>query len=306
VTTRLNRVSPYLLLTLTMLFWSGNVVLARAMRAELPPIALAFWRWTIAFCVLAPFAWREAVAAWPIIRQHWKILLVLGTLATGGYNSLAYLGLQYTTATNAVLINCATPAVIALIAAAARHEHLARHQWAGIVVSAAGVLYIVMRGEVAALAKLQLNLGDAWIVASVLAWAVYSILLKLRPAGIGTTPLLLILIVLGFPLLIPLYAGELQAGRNITLTPGSLAALAYVGVVPSVIAYLFWNQGVARVGPTRAGLFMNLMPVFGALLSIAFLGERLQGFQLLGIGLIFSGIYLTTRGRPVHRPALRE
>ena len=90
MTTRLNRVSPYLLLTLTMLFWSGNVVLARAMRAELPPIALAFWRWTIAFCVLAPFAWREAVAAWPIIRQHWKILLVLGTLSTGGYSDRAH------------------------------------------------------------------------------------------------------------------------------------------------------------------------------------------------------------------------
>ena len=289
------RVSPYLLLALTTLFWAGNWVVGRAIRHDVPPLALAFWRWAIAAVLLLPFAWNHVVRQRSLILANIPILILLAVLGTGLYNALAYWGLQYTTATNGVLLNSATPILIIAISAIFFGERLSLRQNLGVLVSLVGVLAIVSGGKLAALTALTLNVGDFWVLASVAAWALYTVCLRWRPDGLDPLAFLCTLTLIGLVPILPFYLWELSTGRHIVWRGTSLLAFAYVSVFPALLGYIFWNRGVAAVGANRAGLFMHLMPVFGTLLSVIFLGERPQLFQIVGIGLIFTGIYMTAR-----------
>jgi drug/metabolite transporter (DMT)-like permease len=287
--------NPYLLLTLTALFWSGNMVLGRGIRADVPPLALAFWRWLIAFLLVLPLALPHLREQWPLLKKGWKPVLLLGLLGVGGYNTFAYIALQYTVATNAVLLNSFIPVATMAISWAFLGKHLSRPQAIGVAVSLLGALTIVARGDVAVLAHLNLNLGDIWMLGAVAVWAVYTVGLAWRPTGVHPMLLLAAFTAVGLAALFPAYIWEIAQGRSINVHLGSLASLAYVGIFPSFIGYIFYNRGVAEVGANKASLFIHLMPVFGTLLSIAFLGETPQGFHLAGIALILAGIALTTR-----------
>jgi len=289
------RISPYLLLSLTALFWAGNWVIGRAIHSDVPPIALAFWRWFIASVVLLPFAWAHIVREWSIIRANWRILTLLAILGTGLYNALAYWGLQYTTATNGVLLNSATPIMIITLSALVFGERLSIRQYIGVITSLIGVLAVITHGELQALTTLTLNVGDFWVLASDLVWAVYTICLRWRPTNLNPLSFLWTLMIIGLLPMFPVYLWEISTGRHVTFNTASMLSLGYVGIFPALLGYIFWNRGVAAVGANRASLFIHLMPVFGALLSFIFLGEEPQLFQIIGIGLIFTGIYLTTR-----------
>lgn len=287
--------NPYLLLTLTALFWSGNMVLGRGIRADVPPLALAFWRWAIAFVLVLPLALPHLRSQWPLLRQGWKAVLTLGLIGVGGYNTFAYIALQYTSATNAVLLNSFIPIVTIAISWAFLGRHLSRPQATGVAISLCGVLTIVARGNLHVLAHLNLNLGDAWMLLAVVVWAIYTVGLAWRPAGVHPMLMLGALIAVGLAALLPAYLWEMAQGRHINVYLGSLAALAYVGIFPSFLGYIFYNRGVAEVGASKASLFIHLMPVFGTLLSAAFLGEIPLWYHYLGIILIFTGIWLTMR-----------
>jgi drug/metabolite transporter (DMT)-like permease len=287
--------NPYLLLTLTALFWSGNMVLGRGIRADVPPLALAFWRWLIAFLLVLPLALPHLREQWPLLKKGWKPVLLLGLLGVGGYNTFAYIALQYTVATNAVLLNSFIPVATMAISWAFLGKHLSRPQAIGVAVSLLGALTIVARGDVAVLAHLNLNLGDIWMLGAVAVWAVYTVGLAWRPTGVHPMLLLAAFTAVGLAALFPAYIWEIAQGRSINVHLGSLASLAYVGIFPSFIGYIFYNRGVAEVGANKASLFIHLMPVFGTLLSAVFLGEVPQWYHYLGIGLIFSGIWLTMR-----------
>ncbi len=288
--------NPYLLLTLTVLFWSGNMVVGRGIRADIPPLTLAFWRWAIAFILVLPLAWPHLRTQWPALSRGWKPLLVLGLLGVGGYNTFAYIALQYTTATNAALLNSFVPIATIAISWAFLGKHLTRLQALGVGISLAGAMTIVSRGEIQVLTNLNLNIGDLWMLLAVLDWALYTVALAWRPAGVHPMLMLAATTLIGLGVLAPAYAWELTVqGRSMNLHHQSLLALAYVGLFPSFIGYIFYNRGVAEVGANKASLFIHLMPVFGALLSAIFLGELPQWFHYLGIGLIFSGIWLTMR-----------
>ncbi|MES2354695.1 MAG: DMT family transporter [Pseudomonadota bacterium] len=289
------RISPYLLLSLTALFWAGNWVIGRAIHSDVPPIALAFWRWLIASVVLLPFAWRHIVREWDIICGHWRILTLLAVLGTGLYNALAYWGLQYTTATNGVLLNSATPIMIIALSALVFGERLSMRQYVGVTTSLLGVLAIITHGDLQTLTSLTLNVGDFWVLASDLVWAVYTGCLRWRPTNLNALSFLWTLMIIGLLPMLPVYLWEISTGRHLIFNTASLLSLGYVGIFPALLGYIFWNRGVAAVGANRASLFIHLMPVFGALLSFIFLGEQPQLFQIIGIGLIFTGIYLTTR-----------
>lgn len=289
------RANPYLLITLAVLFWSGNMVLGRGIRADIPPLALAFWRWTIAFALTLPLALPHLRPQWPLLKAAWRPLLALGLLGVGGYNTFAYLGLQYTSATNASLLNSFIPVVTLAISWAFLGRRLGGLGTLGVFVSLAGALTIVARGDPAVLAGLALNRGDLWMLVAVLSWALYTIGLAWRPAGVHPMLMLAALTAVGLVALAPFYALELWQGRRMNLGPAAWAALAYVGVVPSFIGYIFYNRGVAEVGANRASLFIHLMPVFGTLLSALLLGEVPLWYHYAGIALIFAGIRLTTR-----------
>lgn len=287
--------NPYLLLTLTALFWSGNMVLGRGIRADVPPMALAFWRWTIAFMLVLPLALPHLKTQWPLLKQGWKPILILGLLGVGGYNTFAYLALQHTSATNAVLLNSFIPVATIAISWAFLGKHLRRPEALGVVISLCGAMTIVARGELGILLHLNLNLGDAWMLLAVMIWAIYTVGLAWRPAGVHPMLMLAAMTAVGLAALLPCYLWEMAQGRQINVNLGSLASLAYVGLFPSFLGYIFYNRGVAEVGASKASLFIHLMPVFGTLLSALFLGEIPLWYHYLGIGLIFTGIWLTMK-----------
>ena len=291
---KLPHISPYLLLTLANLLWAGNWIIGRAFRGELPPIALSFWRWVVAVLCLLPLSLPHVRRDWPQLRAAWPWLLFYGALGTGGYNALAYLGLQYTTAINGTLLNSFVPIMIVLISWLMLGKRLHGREAAGILVSFIGVIGIVARGDLQHLRELALNVGDLWILSSVLAWSAYTLLLSHRPA-VHPMSFLTAISITGLLFLFPFYAWEMVQGRHIIVTAESLAGIVYTGVGPAFLGYILWNRGVAEVGPARAGLFMHLVPAFGIVLSMIFLDEKPALYHAFGIGLIFAGIWLNTR-----------
>jgi drug/metabolite transporter (DMT)-like permease len=286
--------SPYLLLTLANLFWAGNWIVSRAFRHELPPVALSFWRWAVALLCLLPLALPHVRRDWPQLRAAWGWLLFFGALGTGGYNVLVYGGLQHTTAINGTLLNSFIPIMIVLISWLLQGRRLHGREAAGILLSLVGVLGLVAHGEPRRLLALTLNVGDLWILASVLAWSAYTLLLARRPA-VHALSFLTAITLTGLLFLLPFYFWEMAQGRHVILTPGSLAGIVYTGVGPAFLGYILWNRGVAEVGAARAGLFMHLVPAFGIVLSMLILGESPAPYHGFGIGLILAGIWLNTR-----------
>lgn len=293
----IQRMPAWLLLSLASLFWAGNFVLGRGMRGHVPAVAFAFWRWAIAFLLLLPFTWRGLWERRRILLASWGTVLVLGILGVGNFNTLVYVGLQHTTATNAVLLNAACPAFIAAIAFVSRQGRASPAQLAGIALSLAGVAVILARGDLETLRAVHFNPGDVWVLAAVLSWSIYTVALVRRPAGVEPLVLLSAFILAGVAWIAPFYAHEAAQGAVVHLDLRTAGAVLYVAVFASILAYAFWNAGVAALGPTRAGVFTNLLPAFGAILSVVVLGERFQLFHAAGIALILAGVYLAGRGR---------
>jgi drug/metabolite transporter (DMT)-like permease len=287
----------YLLLILTVLFWSGNFVLGRFVHSEIPPIALAFWRWTIAGLILMPFVARSLIEKRRLILAHWKMLILLAILSVTNFNTFIYLALHSTTAVNVLLINSITPVFIVCLAWLIFRDRVTPLQAAGVMVSLAGMLWIISRGSPTVLLSITFSKGDLWTLLAALSWACYTILLRKRPAGLAPAPFLAVLIVIGIIFLLPVYLWEIGTGTVARPTPLTMGSVLYVAIFPSILSYLFWNRGVAMVGANISGIFMHLMPVFGIIMAGVFLNERLMVYHYPGILLIVSGIFLTTLRR---------
>lgn len=287
--------SPYLLLALAPFFWACNWIVGRGLASDIPPFAMTFFRWLFAAAILAPFAWPHVRREWPIVRRHWRTMLFLGAIGVGTHNALAYLGLNYTSATNGVILNSFIPVMIIAISWIFLRERLSRLQVLGVGVSLAGVLAILSGGSLATLASLRLNAGDLCVILSMAMWSVYTICLRWRPVGLHVLTFLFVLAVIGDASVLPLFLLEHAYGRAFVLTWTNAAALFCVALFSSVLAYLFWNRGVELVGANVAGLFVHLMPVFGVVLAWMFLDEQLAPYHVMGIGLILTGIWITSR-----------
>lgn len=300
--------SPYLMLTVTPLFWSSNWVIGRGLAAEIPPMAMTFYRWLFAGIILAPFALPQLRGQWPVVKRNWKQLFFLGAIGVGTHNGLSYLGLNYTTATNGVILNSFIPVMIVTLSWVLLRERLTALQMVGVLVSLAGVATILSQGSLAALASLRLNAGDLIIILSMAMWSIYTICLRWRPQGLGVLGFLFVLICVGDLCVLPLYLVETAFGRHMVVSLPNIAAILSVGLFSSVFAYVLWNRAVEMVGANVAGLFVHLMPVYGAVLAWVFLGERLQVFHIAGIAAILGGIWITSRfgRRPVAVPAGAE
>lgn len=295
--------APFLLLTLTSLFWSGNWIIGRATVGEVPPIALAWWRWVLAVLFMLPLALPQIRAAWPAIRRDWKKMIGFGILGTGYHNMFSYLGLQYTTATNGVMLNSAIPVFIMILGVLFFGQKLRWLQVTGVAISLAGVLAILSRGDAAVLANLQLNIGDIILLASMVQWAFYTLALKWKPADVPPLAFLCVCATVGVIAMTPAYLGAMALGSEIKWSWPVVSALLYVGIVPSFIGYIFWNRGVELAGAEIAGMFIHLMPVFGSVLAWLFLAELLHLFHLVGIALILTGIFVASRKSAPPPPA---
>ncbi len=296
---------PYLLLSLTSLFWAINIVLGRFIAGTVPPAALAQIRWIGAALIAVPLARRELMRDWPAIRSHFGIMVLLSFTGVTIYNTLAYHGLEYTTALNGSLMQSSAPLMIGLWSLILFGDRLTAAQFAGILMSLAGVLVIVAHGDLTTLAHLRLNPGDIWFLVAMVSYAFYAALLRRRPP-IHFLSLLAFTFVAGAIMLAPVTVVEYMAGRRVDPTPAAFAVLAYVIIFPSLIAYIFFNRGVELIGANRAGPFFHLIPVFGSAVAIVFLGERPQLFHGIGYAMIIAGIVVAQRGarkaRQVARP----
>ena len=287
--------SPYLLLSWAAFFWSANMVVGRAARDLIPPIAFNFWRWALALLILLPFTGRDLVRQRALVLREWRILGALALTGITVFHSVIYLGLSQSPAISGLLLFATSPLFFVLLAWLMTGERITLGQGLGIVTSLAGAALVIARGELDILLGLRFAAGDLWLLAGVILWALYSVLLLRRPAGLPPLVLLSATVLIALLLLLPVYGLELWSGARLQVTAASLASLAYVALFPSVLAYIFWNRGVREVGPNAAGVTLQLMPVFGTLLAAAFLGERLAGYHWLGGALVLSGILLAWR-----------
>lgn len=287
---------PILLLVLACAFWGGNVVLGRAVVDTIPPLALAFWRWALAFAILTPFGLGAVRASWPHVRAKCGNLAASGIIGVGLYNTLVYFALEYTTAINATVVFAAMPMMIAGLGWLVFRDPFDRFQAAGMAVSAVGVAVLIGRGDPAALLTLDFNRGDLIVLFACLCWAVFSLLLRGRPKELAPVGLLYVQVFFGALSLLPFYLWEVAvAGRGFAPSAASLGAIAYVAVFPSLLSFFCWNRAVELVGPATSGLFLNLIPVFASLLSLAFLGEAPQLYHALSMAALFGGLLLATR-----------
>ena len=282
-------------LVLPPLFWAGNVIVARAARGDVPPFTLSFGRWVIALACLLPFAWPYLKRDWPLYRQHFRLIMAVALTGVLSFNTLVYSGLHYTTSTNALLLNSCIPVLIMLIGALFYQQKLRTVHMLGLAISLAGVLTIILHGEWARLLSLSFNRGDLLVFAAVICWAFYTLLMRRIPVNINRTGLTALTIGIALVFLLPLWLWERSTGALPIWNARALWSLVYVGLLPSVAAYLLYTQAVARVGAMRAGLSMHLMPVFGILLAVGLLGESLYSYHLMGIAAIFTGIGLSNR-----------
>jgi drug/metabolite transporter (DMT)-like permease len=283
------------LLILAVLVWSGSAVVGRMAAGHVPPFALSFWRWAIAFIVLLPFAWPALWRSRDAIRRGWKWLSVLSFLGMGGFAVPYFVGLQFTQAANAAILNALGPMMILLIAVTAMGARTNLQQLLGLLLGVAGTALIIFRGDWYEVSSFSINIGDALILLAVFFWSAYTVVLKHVPPGLDQMSLLTILSGLTLPMLAPFYAVEFAIEGGFALDLHNISIVLYSGFCSSVLAYLCWNRGVAVIGASRAGASQYLMPVFGAVLAAVILGEELAWFHLAGMMLIFAGIAASSR-----------
>ena len=285
--------SAWTLLVLANLLWAGNIVLGRGMVGMVPPIALAYWRWTGAFLIAIGFAWPYLRRDWRVLLGRWRLMLVLSATGIATYNTMSYIGLTSTTALNVLLLQSAGPLIIILWAFALFGDRPSIWQAAGVVLSLIGVAVIAAHGSLELLLHLSLNRGDVWILVAMLIYGVYAALFRVRPA---THPMSFLVATMGIGsmMILPFYLWEVAEGARIEGGLPAWLALAYIAVFPSFIAYLFFNRGIELIGAARSGQSWHLMPVFGSILAVVFLGEQFHIYHAVGIALIAGGIVLAS------------
>lgn len=290
-----NSIQPYLILLLPPLFWSGNFIIGRSVAEVVDPIALSFWRWGLALLILLPFVIKPIIRQRDLITQHLGRITALALLSISGFNTLAYIGLQYTTATNGTLLNSFIPIFIVIISTLFFKEQTTPRKILGVSISFTGVLIILTKLNLEVLMHLSINKGDLWILLATIVWALYSILLKYyRPAEMEALTFLGITTFIGTLLLIPLSLlfsdpTDFSALQNTDMQ----LKLLYIALFPSIVAYLAWNYGIQQVGASVGGQFIHLMPFFGAIMAVLFLDESIHIYHLLGGLGIAIGLWLS-------------
>lgn len=289
------RFTAYLILAATLVLWSGNWIVARAVRDDIAPGVATVGRLLIALAVLAPLVWRDLL---PRLRtfsaRDWRLFALLGFTGGGVHLSMQWLGLHYTTATSGTLFLSTTPIFILLLASPLLGERIVPRQWAGVLASFLGVATIASGGDPRVLATLRFNVGDLLAVASMAMWALYTVVLRLRRDALDTAQSIFMVCAIGLVCMLPWLAWDLAHGASVSLSPAGMLAVVYSALGSLLLAYAGWAYVVRRIGAARAGATMHLMPAIGIALAAVFLGERPEGFHFAGMLLIFAGVTLST------------
>jgi drug/metabolite transporter (DMT)-like permease len=286
------RFTAWLVLLATLLLWSGNWIVARAVREDVAPGVATVGRLLIVLAILLPFVFASLRQKLRKLNgRDWKILAALGLAGGGLHLSLQWLGLHYTTATSAVLYLSTAPIFVLLMAAPLLTERIGLPQWAGVAISFAGVAIIAAQGEPARLAALSFNQGDLMALASMVMWAAYTVLLRLRRDPLEVPELIVVVCAFGCVYMLPWLAIE---RAPLALGATAVVAILYSAIASLILAYAGWSYAVSRLGAVRAGATMHLMPAMGVGLAALFLGEYPQLYHFVGIGLILGGVALSS------------
>lgn len=286
--------SAPVLLSITTLLWAGNFIVGRAVHNTVPPIALAFLRWSIAGSIATMLANRHLRPDIAEMRRHWRVVLILSVTGVAVFNTFVYIGLRSTSAINGLLLQSTLPALIMACSYLVFRERAGWTQFAGITVSFAGVVEVITHGEPESLLHTPLNPGDVWIFIALFFYAAYSVTLRRRPR-VHPASLLAVTFLLGAAMLLPFVIWESLSGDRLHADLPTLLAVGYVSVCPSLISYFCFNRAVELIGANRAGHYIHLMPIFGSLLAVLLLGEKFRLFHAIGAVLIFAGIAFATR-----------
>jgi drug/metabolite transporter (DMT)-like permease len=285
---------PYLLLSIAALCWAGNAIVGRLAAGHIPPVTLSFLRWSMAFLMVLPFAWKHLVRDWGAIRGRLTTMVVLSVTGIGIFNALQYWALEYTQALNTLLLQSAGPLFVAIWSLLLLGVRLTLAQACGIVLSLTGVLVILLHGDLGALTGIAFNKGDIIFTAAMVIFGLYSVLTLKRPK-IHPLSLAGFTFGCGAACLVPLLIWELCTRPGMQLDTTNLLSVVYVAVFPSTVAYLCYNRGIELIGANRAAPFFHMVPVFGAAMAIVFLGERPQLFHVVGFALVLTGVFVASR-----------
>ncbi|MDQ0256748.1 drug/metabolite transporter (DMT)-like permease [Evansella vedderi] len=285
---------PYLLLVFATFFWGTNFVFSRMIVEEIPPFQFSVLRWTIASLVFFPFVWKELRDNFDSMKRNWKALFLLALTGVAGFNTTLYIAIQYTTSINASLVNSMAPLIIVLLSVFFLREKLVGIQYFGVVVSLVGVIIVITGGRLETLLTLTVNPGDLIVLVAVLFWSAYSVLMKKFGVHLPKKATFIITMYIAILVLIPfaLFERTYEAVSLGTVPLPALLGVLYLGIFPSIISFLCWNEGVMQVGPGKASNYLHLIVLFTTILAVVFGGETLLLTQILGGFFILSGVLL--------------
>ncbi len=288
--------TAFVLAVMCMFIWGSPPTVSRAVSGEVPPVALSLSRWLIALLVLLPFVARKLPSEWALLKGNWKVLLLLSLSMTAG-SSLSVVAVYFTTATNAVLVNASQPAITAFAAWSLARDRLSSRQSFGIACAFFGIVVMICRADIGVLTALDINIGDLIMLCAVVGWSFYAVLLHRTKSAPSSDVLLLVIAAFGTLVLTPAYLVEAHYVGSFVLSRRVLAAMFYLALFPTVLATWSWNLAIRSLGANRAAIFINLIPVFGAVFAMTFLGERLFVYHMIGAALVFAGIFFAARTR---------
>mgnify|MGYP001267091215 FL=1 len=288
----------YVLLVLTTLFWSGNFIVGKsASMYEIPPFSLNFYRWFFAGLILFPFTFNEILKKKNYILENIGFFIILGITSITIFNSIVYYSLYYTQVISGVLMISTIPVWIIFISTILKIEKSNVFQIFGVILSLTGVIFIITKADLRLIKNLEFNKGDLTMVIAMFAWALYSALLKKKKYEISQIALLQVVIISGLVFLVPIYFIEMSLGNLITLDKPFYLTLAYVVIFPGLASFFFWIKGISIIGANRAGVFLHLMPIFGAIMAIIIFDEKFMFYHFLGALFIIAGITLSNKNR---------
>jgi len=286
----------YTFLVLATLFWSGNFIVGKfATLFEIPPLTLNFYRWVMVWIILIPFTFKEILHKKNYIKENWLLISFMGIITISTFNSVVYFALNYTQVINAVLMLAGIPAVVMILSSIMKIERANIFQLVGLILSIIGVGTIISNADIQKILSLNFNKGDLWMLVCVLSWSLYSTLLKKKKFELSQFTFIQLMVTVGIIFLIPQYFYEQSVGLEISINKFFIAILLYVVIFPAIAAYYCWQKAIELIGPNRSAIFVQLMPLFSALMAILIFKEKFQLYHFIGGTFILTGIYLSNR-----------
>jgi len=286
----------YLILILTTIFWSGNFIVGKAASTyEIPPFSLNFFRWFFAGLILLPFTFKELIGKKKYIFNNIGFFTVLGITSITIFNSIVYYSLYYTQVISGILMISTIPVWIIFISSILNIERTNIFQIIGVVFSLTGVIFIITKADLEIIKNLDFNKGDLSMVVAMFSWAIYSALLKSKKYEISQFALLQVVIITGLIFLTPIYLIEMYLGNVIVLGIPFVLTLTYVVFFPGLASFIFWIKGISLIGANRAGVFLHLMPIFGAIMAMLIFDEKFMYYHIFGALFIIVGITLSNK-----------